>query len=149
MKKLLLCLMMLLCAAPLSAQQTRDFAVEATGGIAGSLIGFGAVYLLAADSCPVEDLGCNLRNAFSAIAVGTAGSAAGTILLGRARGTGPSVVGAIVGSIAGAAAGIGVWHLFTEEFDIINHREVAIVGFSVTQGIVTALGSRLAVQGQL
>ena len=143
MKRLLLSFIVLMCAAPLSAQQTGSFAVESAGGIAGSLVGFGAVDLLAADSCPVEDLGCTLRNAFSAIAAGTAGSAAGTIVLGRARETNPSVVGAIVGSIAGAAAGIGVWHLFTEEFDIINRREVAIIGFSVTQGIVTALGSRL------
>jgi hypothetical protein len=121
---------------------TRAFLIEAAGGTAGSLLGFGAVYLLA-DDCNVEDLSCNLENAFSAIAAGTVGSAIGAYVLGRAADTQPSGIGVTIGSIAGAAAGIGLWHLFTEELNVINDTGPAMVSYALAQGVVTALGSRI------
>lgn len=128
-----------LTGAPGSGQA---FLVEAAGGVAGSLLGFGLVYLMGND-CDVEDLACNLEHAFGGIALSTATSAAGTYLAGRLGDTQPSGFGAILGSAAGAAAGIGMWHLFTEELDLINNDLAATLSYSVTQGIVTALGSRI------
>ena len=119
-----------------------SFAIEAAGGIGGSLLGFGLVYLLGND-CDVEDLGCNLETAFGAMALGTAVSAGGAYLAGRLADTQPSGVGAVLGSVAGAAAGVGLWHLFTEELDLVNNDKAAVLSYSVAQGIVTALGSRI------
>jgi phosphate/sulfate permease len=120
----------------------QAFAIEAAGGVAGSLIGFGVV-LLGDDDCDVEDLGCHLERAFLGIALGTLGSAAGTYLAGRAFDTRPSGAGATLGAVVGAAAGIGAWHLFTEELDLVNRTEAAVVVYALTQGVMAALGSRL------
>src|SRR5688500_7998840 len=127
-----------------SRTPAQAFAIEAAGGVAGSLVGFGLVYLVDDDDCSVEDLACNLENAFLGIALATVGAAAGTYLAGRAADTLPSLPGAALGAVAGAAAGIGTWHFFTEELDVVNNTEAAVVVYALTQGIVTALGSRLA-----
>jgi hypothetical protein len=125
-----------------SRTPAQAFAIEAAGGIAGSLLGFGLV-LLGEDDCGVEDLGCHLENAFFGIALGTLGSAAGTYLAGRAFDTRPSGAGATLGAVVGAAAGIGTWHLFTEELDLVNRTEAAVAVYAATQGVMAALGSRL------
>jgi hypothetical protein len=127
-----------------SRTPAEAFAIEAAGGVVGSLVGFGLVYLVDDDDCSVEDLGCHLENAFLGIALATVGAAAGTYLAGRAADSRPSLPGAALGAIAGAAAGIGTWHFFTEELDLVNNTEAAVVVYALTQGIVTALGSRLA-----
>src|SRR5262245_41826684 len=119
------------------------FAVEALGATAGSALGFGAIYLSRRDECEVEDLSCNLENAAAGVAVGTIGSAVGAYVSGRVFDTQPSGVGAALGAVAGAAAGLGMWHLFTEELNLVNKSGAATATYVVTQGIVTALGSRL------
>lgn len=100
------------------------------------------MYLWAED-CAVEDLGCNLENVFSAIAVGTLGSAVGADVLGSAARTRPSRIGVVLGSVVGAAAGVGLWHLLTEELNAINNTGAAMASFAIAQGTVTALGSRV------
>lgn len=125
-----------------SRTPAHAFAIEAAGGTLGSLIGFGAV-LLGEDDCGVEDLGCHIENAFLGIALGTLGSAAGSYVAGRAFDTRPSGAGATLGAVVGAAAGLGAWHLFTEELDFVNSTETAVVFYALTQGIFAALGSRL------
>jgi len=120
----------------------RAFLIESAGGTAGSALGFGLIYLLGRD-CDVEDLGCNLQNAFGAVAVGTAASAAGAYLAGRLGNTRPSGWGATVGSIAGAGGAIGLWHLLTEELDVVNDQGAVVVTYALTQGLMTALGSRI------
>jgi hypothetical protein len=125
-----------------SRTPAQAFTIEAAGGIAGSLLGFGLV-LLSEDDCGVEDLGCHLEDAFLAIALGTLGSAAGTYAAGRAFDTRPSGPGATLGAVVGAAAGLGTWHLFTEELDFVNRTEAAVVVYALTQGVMAALGSRL------
>jgi hypothetical protein len=125
-----------------SRTPAQAFAIEAAGGIAGSLIGFGVV-LLGDGDCSVEDLGCHLERAFLGIVLGTLGSAAGSYLAGRAFETRPSGAGATLGAIVGAAAGIGAWHLFTEELDLVNRTEAAVIVYALTQGVMAALGSRL------
>jgi hypothetical protein len=119
------------------------FAIEAVGASVGSALGFGAIYLSTKDECDVEDLGCNLENAATGIAVGTAAAALGDYIAGRLGHTNPSASGAIVGAVAGAAAGIGMWHLLTEDLDLVNKSEAATAVYVLTQGVVTALGSRI------
>jgi hypothetical protein len=119
------------------------FGLEALGASVGSALGFGIIYLTRKDECDVEDLSCNLESAFAAIVVGSAGAAAGDYIVGKLFDTRPSAVGAIVGAVAGAAAGVGTWHLFKEELGIVNTSEGYAATYVITQGVVTALGSRL------
>ena len=150
MSRLHLLFLATICAAPsLHAQRVESnryaaFPVEAAGGIAGSLIGAGAGLLILNKSCDSEDLVCDLTRAGLAISLATVGSAAGTVIAGRAGNTNPSTGGAIVGSLVGAAAGLGVVHLMTEELNVAHGSTAAsILAFSITQGLVTALGSRI------
>lgn len=118
------------------------FLIEAAGGIAGSLAGFGLIY--STDSgCGSEDLVCNLRQAGAAVLVGTIGAASGAYIAGRLADTEPSALGIIIGAIAGAGAGLGAAHLVTEELNWVNSDAGAIITFSVAQGVTTALGSRI------
>jgi hypothetical protein len=120
------------------------FPVEAAGGILGSVIGAGVGVLILHKSCDSEDVVCDLTRAGAAIGLATVGSAAGAIVAGRAANTNPSTPGAILGSLVGAVAGIGIVHLMTEELSIaLGNTAASIAAFSITQGIVTALGSRL------
>lgn len=125
-------------------QQTgaSALATEAAGATIGSLIGFGAVYLTR-EGCDADDLGCVLERVSVGLVLSTVGAAAGAHLAGNWRDTQPSGWGATLGAIVGAAGGLGAWHLFTEELDISNDPAVAILGYSLTQGIFTAIGSRI------
>jgi hypothetical protein len=130
-----------------SGTPARAFAIEAAGGVTGSLLGFGLVYLVDDDDCSVEDLGCHLENAFLGIALATVGSTAGTYLAGRGFDTRPSFAGAGLGAVVGAAAGIDTWHFFTEELDLVNKTEAAVVVWSHAgnrDGARLAAGARRA-----
>ena len=120
----------------------RAYAIEAAGGIAGSMLGWAFIYKMAND-CAVEDTGCIIRSAAVGIVISGITAPAGTYFAGKAGGTNPSLLGASLGGIAGAAAGIGVWHLWTEELSIGNGTLTGILTYSITQGLVTAAGSRL------
>jgi len=119
------------------------YAAEAAGAAAGSALGFWLGYLNRG-GCEAEDLQCVLRKAGSAIALGTAGAVAGDLLAGRSADTDPSLLGAILGGVLGAAAGVGAWHLASEELGLFHSAAPAIITYSLTQGLVTAAGSRLA-----
>lgn len=123
-----------------STSARAAFAVEATGGTLGSLAGIG--FVAATNICDTEEIGCVI----GAVSLSTAvGAALGTYTAGRAFGTRPSTAGAVVGAAAGALAGAGVLHLATEELGIVGKNGAgAWLSYSVTQGAVTALGSRLA-----
>ena len=125
-----------------SATGAGAFVVETLGATAGSVLGFAVIYATA-DDCDVEDLGCNIGKAGLGIVTSTVGATLGAVLAGNMADTRPSGLGAALGAIAGAAAGLGMWHLFTEELDISNSPTVAIGAYSVTQGVLTALGSRI------
>jgi hypothetical protein len=131
----------------LANQNTRSgggsFLIEAAGGIVGSLAGFGLVYSTV-DECDSEDLVCNFGHAGAAVGVATAGATGGVYLAGRLGGTNPSMVGAALGALAGAAAGLGMAHVVTEELNLVNSDAGAIITYGITQGIVAALGSRIA-----
>jgi uncharacterized membrane protein YfcA len=151
--RLLLCCVTLLMLVPshlLHGQRDQRssgsaFAIEALGGVAGSLAGVGAGLLItrAVGGCESEDLVCNLRRAATTGAAGVVGATAGAYLAGRAGDTEPSVIGSLLGALAGAAAGVGVLHLLTEETSLGDNNATLVVAYSVTQGIVAAIGSRI------
>jgi hypothetical protein len=116
------------------------FAIEAAGGTAGAALGY-ALTLTGPGSC-ADDVSCALRNAGGALLLGTVGAAGGTYASGQLLGTRPSGWGALVGAVAGAAAVIGLDHIWTDVFP--DTSSARIVVFSVTQGLITAAGSRIA-----
>jgi hypothetical protein len=130
-------------ARPGGRPAVQAFAIEAAGGIVGSTLGFSTAYLAERD-CDAEDLSCILRTASLAVVASTAGAALGTWATGRAFDTQPSGIGATVGAIAGAAAGVGMYHLLTEELNVVGGRVPVMLSYTVTQGVVAALGSRVA-----
>jgi hypothetical protein len=123
---------------------TRAFAVEALGGAIGSAAGAVAGLIISdVDACSVEDLRCTLRG-LGVAGIGSAvGATAGTFLAGRAAGSRPSLVGAVLGSAAGVVAGVAVVHGLTEEANLNLDKPMTIAAYTITHGIVTALGSRL------
>jgi hypothetical protein len=128
-------------AAPSAASA---FAIEAAGGTVGSIAGLTLGLAVARiDDCDSEDLACLLSGLSVGGVGGVIGATLGTVLVGRRFNTRPSTAGAIVGSLAGAAAGIGVVHLLTEEANMRLERVGSVLVFSVTQGLVTAIGSRI------
>jgi hypothetical protein len=119
--------------------------VEWLGGAAGSAAGFGIGLALGGD-CGTDDLACLINDAAVAVLLGTVGAAAGTWTAGRLGETGPSGWGATIGSVAGAFAAIGVTHLLSEELNVLDtgDGDVGLVlAYAVTQGFVSAAGSRL------
>src|SRR5688500_1906284 len=166
----LLMVMLTLCAQPASAQRARaavsyisapmpaiqrasaatqqsssaSFAYEALGGIAGSLAGFGLGYALFSDDCEGDDITCELESAGMTIVISAAAATAGSHLAGRAFDTNPSLAGAALGSVIGAVAGVGAWHLVTEDLDIVSGVVPAALTYSIVHGVLTALGSRIA-----
>ncbi|MGD8278806.1 MAG: hypothetical protein PVH00_12295 [Gemmatimonadota bacterium] len=120
------------------------FAIEAAGGAIGSAVGFGLGVLMAnADTCDNEDLRCILEDVAVALGGGTIGAGLGAWAAGKLASTRPSGIGAALGSLAGAVAGLGVVHVLTEELDADLSDAAQLTSFVITQGMVTALGSRL------
>jgi hypothetical protein len=132
-------------AAPRQNRSTAtSFLMELAGGTAGSLAGFGlGVLITNPEDCGSDDLLCYLEDVGIALAISGGTAGLGAVLAGRMADTHPSVPGAFVGSVAGIAAGLGVVHLISEEFDISRERAALWLGYTVTQGTVTALGSRV------
>ena len=143
--KLALTLLVLLPAMPASAQRAEGsaWAIEAAGGALGSAAGFGLGLALLDDNDCGDDLGCIFRDVAGVLAGASAGATLGSWALGDAADTEPSVGGAALGSLAGAVAGLGVIKLLDEAAPDLDEGAVAVIGFAVSQGIFTALGSRI------
>lgn len=118
------------------------FVIEAAGGAAASFAAF-SVMAAALEECDVDDLACDISSVAASVGVATIASAGGAYLAGSLARTGPSALGAAIGSLVGAAAGVGAWHFIKEEIDIGTSDAGAIAIYAVTQGVVTALGSRI------
>jgi hypothetical protein len=145
-RTLLIAVAALVCATPLYGQQKRgDFASFVIEAAAASAASFGSFAITAAvmDDCGVDDLACDVGHVAAATGAATAGAAGGAYIIGKWAGTEPSGVGAVVGALAGAAAGIGMWHFVKEEVNVATSDTGSMVVYAVTQGLVTALGSRL------
>jgi hypothetical protein len=119
------------------------WAIETAGGSVGSLAGFGVGALMARGDCEAEDLECYLDAVGRVLLTASAGATLGAWALGKAADTEPSLIGAAVGSLAGALAGAGVIKLIDEASDGGGGDGGAVIGFSIAQGAVTALGSRI------
>ena len=120
------------------------FAIEAAGGAVGAAAGFGAAMLFTDREECGDDITCVLDQVAFVGALATVGAAAGTYFTGTAFDTEPNAIGAALGAVVGAAAAIGLDHLLTEELNTNAPEAVRFGAFAITQGVVTALGSRLA-----
>ncbi|CAN5787131.1 hypothetical protein BH23GEM9_BH23GEM9_36330 [soil metagenome] len=131
--------------APARQRAVAAFGIETIGAAAGSAVGFSAVVLLTDHDACGDNLSCVLGNAALALTGATVGSAVGALALGSAFDTRPHGAGVIVGALAGAAAAVGMDHLLREEIGLNMSDGATIIVIALTQGVVTALGSRLGV----
>jgi hypothetical protein len=131
--------------APTSPPSTgQRLLVEWGGGTVGSAVGGGIGLLIASESdCPSDELACSFEKAGIALAASALGSGAGTWFGGRMGETEPSGLGAAIGALLGVPAGIGVVHLLSEDTDWVRSDAVLFASFAITQGIVSAVGSRI------
>ena len=122
----------------------RAFAVEAAGGTIGSVAG--AVVGLAVsrpDRCGIDDLACTIQGLGVAGVGSVIGATAGTVIAGRSIGSRPSAFGAFAGSVTGAVAGVALVHAITEEANLKLEQPLTVIVYSVTQGLLAAIGSRV------
>lgn len=134
-------------AAAQSVEQsdTRKLVIESAGGTLGSLAGT-AIGLAAfrVDKCPTDDdVVCVLERLSLTGVTSVVGATAGVVLIGRSRETDPSMPGALIGSIAGAAAGVGLLTLTERQRTGTGGRVVGVLLYGVTQGLISAAGSRI------
>ena len=130
-----------LAAAP-AANSSGAFALEALGGIAGSLAGMGIV--AAVSNCDVEDLACTILTVGAGGALSAVGATVGTTLVARQTGSHRSIGGALGGSVVGTGVGLGVHYLLNRESDRNLGDKIVVPIFALAQGIFAAWGSRLA-----
>ncbi|HYC51585.1 MAG TPA: hypothetical protein VEB19_10800 [Gemmatimonadaceae bacterium] len=78
-----------------------------------------------------------------AVAGAAALATAGVVIVGRSRGTNPSVVGAAIGSIAGSVAAVGLDYLIRREMRAEQGLATATFTVSLSQGLLAAATSRL------
>jgi hypothetical protein len=133
-------------AGTASAQERTGmmgWTIEAAGGTIGSVAGFGIGMAIFDEEDCGDDLVCIFEGVAGVLALSSAGATVGTWGLGSAANTNPSVLGAALGSIVGAAAGLGMLKVLEEIESDWDEGTAAIVGFTVTQGVFTAIGSRV------
>jgi hypothetical protein len=117
--------------------------LEAAGAVGGSLVGVGLGILIAQPDDCGEDLSCTLNDVALVGLSSAVGAAGGDYLVGRLADTDPDLLGAALGAVLGAAAGAGLLKLLEEAGTGANEGAVAVISFSVTQGLLTAAGSRI------
>ena len=124
-----------------ATSSAESFFVEAAGGVLGS--GLGAGIVLLSTSCGGDDLGCGILKIGSAGLVGAIGATLGTTLAARHTGSRRSVVGAALGAVVGTGAGLTIQYFVTRgRASTLGDRTAAPI-IIVSQGIVSAIGSRL------
>ena len=144
-------LLLLLAAGTLAAQEParaarhRDpaaFTIEAAAGSVGSLVGIAIVGL--SHKCGVEDLACLIMKAGASGATGAIGATLGTYAAAGYTGSPRSLGGAALGAVVGTGVGLGVHWLLNRASDRNFDDPYAVVPiFTLSQGIVSAIGSRL------
>ena len=135
-----------LTGGPVLAQErggSSAWAIEATGATLGSLAGFGLGMALVDEDACGDDLGCIFSGLGTVLLVSSAGAVAGTWVAAEIGDTDVSLGGAALGSVAGAAAGLAFLKVLEEIEPGLDDGASAIVSFTISQGIVTALGSRI------
>lgn len=119
----------------------RDFALEALGGSAGSLVGIGLVAL--ASECGVEDMGCIITTVGAGGVMGAAGATLGVTLAARATGSPRSFAGAAIGAVVGTGVGLGLHWLLNHNSDRNLGDRIVVPIFVLSQGVLAAAGSRI------
>jgi hypothetical protein len=115
--------------------------LEALGGSAGSFIGMGLVGLVS--NCGVDDLVCLLKTVGAGGVAGVVGATIGVSVVARATGSRRSVPGAILGAVVGTGLGVLI-HIGLDRGTDRNLDDVIVIPiFTVSQGTIAALGSRL------
>ena len=131
--------------SPTPEPRYRDpaaFAIEAAAGSVGSLVGIGIVGL--AHKCGVEDLACLLLKAGASGATGALGASLATYAAAGYTGSPRSFGGALLGAVVGTGVGMGVhWLLNKGTERNLDDPWVVVPVFTLGQGIVSAVGSRL------
>lgn len=122
----------------------ESYLIEAAGGAVGSLAGLGlGIAIGGVGECGVENLECMLRGAAVMLVGSAAGAGIGAWGAGRWGETDPSGWGAAVGGVVGVAAALGVNKILEESRPRGGEGVGAIAAFVVTQGLVTALFTRI------
>ena len=135
-----------LLADRIAAQQIDSpapaFVTEWAGGTLGSLAGLGLGLLIAQpDRCGGDDIECVFDTLGTVWLTSSLGAAGGVQVGGRLGDTSPSLTGALIGGVFGAVAGALVLTVLEEA--TTTDGALAVATFSVTQGLVSALGSRI------
>lgn len=131
--------------APLAAQRSDAgrWGIEAIGATLGSAAG-AAIGVAVVDRVDCgEDLYCVLGQLGLTLTLASAGAAGGDLLVGNAARTEPSVLGAAIGALVGAGAGLATTKLYDELVEHVPGRVPIVLTFTLTQGSLTALGSRI------
>ena len=130
-----------------ASAQTRSggsaWLTEAAGGALGSAAGFGLGLVVFDDENCGDDLDCIFEDVAGVLVSASAGATLGTWIVGEMADTEPSLGGAALGSLVGAVAGLGVIKLLDEADPDADEGVTAVIGFAVSQGMITALGSRI------
>lgn len=162
MRRLLLCTALSVAVGGAEAQSTSDssnraelatsrgrqskrdpgaYFLEALGGTAGSFIGMGLVGFVS--NCGVDDLVCLLKTVGAGGVAGVVGATVGVSLVARATGSRRSIPGAVLGAVVGTGLGVLI-HIGLDRGTERNLDDVIVIPiFTVSQGTIAALGSRL------
>ena len=139
--------LMFLASIPAASQDSGPSPVTVLaqwgGGSVGSAAGYSAAFLVTRPDRCGDDPGCILPALAANAASAAVGSWAGVMLVGRATETNPSGWGAALGSVGGAAAGAGVLVALQEIRREDLQGGTALLVFSVTHGLLSALGERV------
>lgn len=141
----------LVMAIPVAAQQPtqspryRDpaaFSIEAAAGSVGSLVGIALVGL--SHECGIDDLGCLLMKVGASGATGAIGATFATYAAAGYTRSPRSIGGAALGAVVGTGVGLGLHWILNHASDRNFDDPYAVVPiFTLSQGILTAAGSRL------
>jgi hypothetical protein len=126
--------------APSTPNSSGSFVLEALGGSLGSLAGVGLIALTKSHG---EDLGCSaIRVGIGGVA-GAIGATVGTTLAAHSTNSRRSVIGSALGAVVGTGVGLGVHYAFNHDSNRNLGDAVTVPIFVVSQGTLSAIGSRM------
>lgn len=126
-----------------STNRAPVFITEWAGGTLGSLAGLGlGLAIFRPDNCG-DDLSCMFEGFGAMWLTSSLGAGAGVHIGGRLGNTSPSLTGAVIGGVVGAVAGAVISAVMDEFSTGAGEGVSGIATFTITQGLVSALGSRI------
>ena len=120
------------------------FIPEWAGGTLGSMAGLGLGLAIARpDRCGGDDIECVFDRLGTVWLTSSLGAGAGVQIGGRLGKTNPSLTGALIGGVSGAAVGAVALAVLEEASPGTTDGVLGMATFSLTQGLLSALGSRI------